>query len=145
MSDGEFQIPDELRRRIEAGEDLFPEKTARAREILANAGLPKNWETISESKKRKGIMTGIDLIAQKRLDQKIKHGHSIRSDYESYPDFELMEAAQAILEANPDRMPKTWDEESCKRLCGKPLQERLITAGAMIAAQIDVLNYKEND
>jgi len=93
--------------------------------------------------KKQMNMTGIEKIAQKRLEQKVKHGYSIKSDYEAYPDFELMQAAQAILEGNKDNMPESWDKNSCERLCSKSLEDRLITAGAMLAAQIDILNFKE--
>lgn len=88
-------------------------------------------------------MTGVELIAEARLKQKVKSGHSIKSDYEAYPDFELMDAVKAILNGNPGEMPKNWDKEASERLCEKPLQDRLVTAGAMLAAQIDVLNFTE--
>jgi hypothetical protein len=58
MSDGEFQIPDEVyaglfKKAIEATKDrdLFPEMTARAREILSNI-----------RKTKEEPMTGIELI-----------------------------------------------------------------------------------
>lgn len=118
MSDGEFQIiPDE--------------------HLMWPGGSPGIWKTKTK------VMTGVEKIAQKRLDQKIKHGHSIRSDYESYPDYELMTAAQAILTGDPEMMPDSWDRATSIRLCSKSLEDRLITAGAMLAAQIDVLNFTE--
>lgn len=121
MSDGDFQRPE------------WPE--------LLSDLIERTGDVLKELKRIN--MTGIEKIAEKRLQQKIKHGHSVKSDYEAYPDFELMQAAQAILEGNKDKMPESWDKESCEKLCSKSLEDRLITAGAMLAAQIDVLNFKE--
>jgi len=120
MSDGEFQVPEK--------QDF-------------GAFLEETRAFINRLKIKS--MTGIEKIAQKRLEQKIKHGHSIKSDYEAYPDFELIQAAQGVLNGNPEQMPKSWDQASCKKLCSKPLEDRLIAAGAMLAAQIDVLNFSE--
>lgn len=139
MSDGEFQIPDELRRRIEAGEDLFPEKTARARESLEKYGLPEQFKT------KKERMTGVELIEKERLEHKIKHGKSVKHDFENNKDRELVQAAMALILGNPLMMPESWDEEECGKMLAKPYLERLVIAGSLIAAQIDVENYKEND
>lgn len=181
MSDGEFQIPDELRRRIEAGEDLFPEKTARAKEILKNAGIPDkfkddfNAKKVKESKEtmekyglpdelkktgnpleslgiilmdyetKKEKMTGVELIEKERLEHKVKHGKSVKHDVETYKNRELIQAVIGLLLGNPLFVPEGWDEEQYGKMIDKPEVERFIIAGSLIAAQIDVENYKEND
>lgn len=88
-------------------------------------------------------MTGVEKIAMKRLRQKVRHGHTVKRDYEAYPDFELIDAAKGIIDADASMFPTTWDKEAVNSLCAKDLEERLAIAGAMLAAQIDVLNFKE--
>lgn len=139
MSDGEFQIPDELRRRIESGEDLFPQKTARAKEMLSKYGLPEQLKTKKEN------MTGVQLIENERLEHKLKHGKSVKHDFEAYKDKELVQAAIGLLLGNPLFMPESWSEEQCGNMLNKSYVDRLVIAGSLIAAQIDVENYKEND
>lgn len=134
MSDGLFQLTDAQRERIER---------------LAEEQMPPEMKNLLEKAKafinkvKSGNMTGVEKIAEKRLDQKIKHGHSVKKDYEAYPDFELIDAAKATIDGDASKFPETWDKDAAKRICAKSLEERLVTAGAMLAAQIDVLNYKE--
>ena len=123
MSDGEFQRPhydpDEV-------EDKFFAK-------LVNIEIPKKIKP----------MTGVDLIAQERLEQKIKHGHSINDDVTKNKDSQLADAAQALIEGDPSWFPKDWDSDTCTNMIEKSYKERLIYAGAMIAAEHDRLNFKE--
>ena len=140
MSDGDFQVDRAVGMTEEAYAEMINYKKPEWSKLLSD--LIKRTDNILKELKTIN-MTGIEKIAQKRLEQKVKHGYSIKSDYEAYPDFELMQAAQAILEGNKDNMPESWDKNSCERLCSKSLEDRLITAGAMLAAQIDILNFKE--
>jgi hypothetical protein len=125
MSDGEFQIPDEE----------------------LNAYIPGNYlmktpmEQVGISKNRIGIMTGIELITQERLDQKIKHNHSIKSDADKRKGGELGMAAQGLIEGDAAWIPDSM--ESLRKAIQKSYKDRLIIAGALIAAEIDRLNYKE--
>ena len=123
MSDGEFQTYE-----------------------LRNLLFAENEEYIEEWKnkiKKTKPMTGVDLIAQERLEQKIKHGHSINDDVTNNKDNQLADAAQALIEGDPSWFPKDWDSDTCTNMIGKSYKERLIYAGAMIAAEIDRLNFKE--
>ena len=43
---------------------------------------------------------------------------------------------------NPDT-PYGWDKKIWQHMTNKPLKERLIIAGALIAAEIDRINYNE--
>lgn len=93
--------------------------------------------------------TGIELIAQEREEQLTKHGHAIEHDvlinderqlgvaasYLSYPDQSQMDE---------DYIPNHWDPEIWKKMMDKPYEERLIIAGALIAAELDRLLYFEN-
>lgn len=143
MSDGEFQLPKELIETLFEGSkkeveqfwaklkdrELFPESNRRAREFL--------------EKIKTKPMTGIEKIAQERLEQKTVHNHTLMNDYQQYPDFELMDAAVAILQSRKDFWPSNMDAETFDKISKKSYEERLVVAGALIAAEIDRLNYTE--
>lgn len=88
-------------------------------------------------------MTGIELIAQERLEHKVKHHKSIKSDYQLYPDYELSTLAQAVIDGNLDKAPDCFSGKWLELLMRKSYPDRLIVAGALIAAEIDRLNYEE--
>ncbi|MEM7487259.1 MAG: hypothetical protein AAF348_18780 [Bacteroidota bacterium] len=92
------------------------------------------------------MKTGIELIAQERKEQIEKHGRNIESDVEINSCFQLSEAAcylawLDIEEADcRDEAPCGWNLEQWQKMHDKPHEERLIIAGALIAAEIDRLN-----
>jgi outer membrane cobalamin receptor len=88
-------------------------------------------------------MTGIELIAKERLEQRVKHHRTLKYDAENNKDYELSRGAAALIEGDITWMPESWDEAVSQRMIGKSYQERLVIAGALIAAEIDRLNYKE--
>ncbi len=91
--------------------------------------------------------TGIELIAIERQEQLEKHGRTLVYDDESNGDQQLAIAAEMLLavehEEGIDResFPDGWDVELCEYMIGKPYKKRLILAGALIAAEIDRLQY----
>jgi len=117
MSDGNFQIPDEY--------------------LMLNF-----IEQASLSKKRKGVMTGIQLISKERLEQKIKHKRTIKDDAKYNSNKELMHVAVALLTKDIDLIPEEWDMTLCNKMLRKSYKERLAIAGALIAAELDRLNFK---
>jgi len=96
------------------------------------------------------MKTGIELIAQERAEQIEKHGRTIESDVATNKAYQLTEAA-AILSTEKVRssrqrfslMPDDWDDEISLKMCGKSRKERLVIAGALIAAEIDRLQAVE--
>lgn len=133
MSDGEFQIPDELR-------DFFDKQAEESKKIMETYG-DQIKEIIGIKKES---MTGIELITNERLEHKVKHGFSIRHDAENYKNGELAQAAAALLEDDMNMMPN-WGKNIVEKMFSKPREGKLVIAGALIAAQIDVENYKKND
>lgn len=89
--------------------------------------------------------TGIELIAIERKEQIEKHGRTIEKDVEINDFRELAIAAQALIQNDSEdegldyQFPFSWDKELVRRLCMKSYKERLIIAGALIAAEIDRL------
>lgn len=94
-------------------------------------------------------MTGIDLIAQERQEQLTKHGRTVESDKEQNTEFQLPDAAAALavpvpaglegayLQMQEDHPPIGWDRQIWGSMLRKSYKERLIIAGALIAAELD--------
>lgn len=88
-----------------------------------------------------GKLSGIELIAKERDEQIEKHKRTVEMDVVLNPDYQLSEAAQKLLDFAPDVPtyfePKGWNGEQWQYLVEKSFKERLIIAGALIAAEID--------
>ncbi len=91
-------------------------------------------------------MTGIELIAIERKEQIEKHNRSIQWDEHVNPDGQLSRAASLLCAEDRHTMepeewlPEGWDMDIWVKMWNKPHKERLIIAGALIAAEIDRLN-----
>ena len=96
-------------------------------------------------------MTGTELITRKRQEQFTKRGITVEMDVKYNKAMELAEAASVL--AHPfgsvkkrfSHMPEDWNNEGALKMCSKPYKERLIIAGALIAAEIDRLIYEEDN
>ena len=92
--------------------------------------------------------TGIELIAQERQEQIEIHGISVEEDVKVNEAGELRAAAFSLLGV-PDSdallkyNPWPWKKERWERICQKPYKERLVIAGALIAAEIDRIQVTE--
>ena len=98
-------------------------------------------------------MTGIELIKKEREDQLLKHGIPIYGDVRynsmptSYHDLTpLILGAIYILDDSGEFIdkPEHWDEEMLENILSKDYEDRLVIAGALIAAEIDRVQYIEN-
>ena len=100
---------------------------------------------------------GIDLISQEREEQLTKHGITVESDVENNNEYQLVDAASALVspheesfeemyvQTQSDYPPVGWDKEPLLALLSdkeirKPYKDRLVIAGALIAAEIDRIN-----
>ena len=98
------------------------------------------------------MKTGIELISQERQEQIEKHGYTGEhhaAHPEWYDEGQLISAAHMLSAYDPYRSPEDlyrrmvplhWDKKWWQRMCDKPFKERLIIAGALIAAEIDRLS-----
>lgn len=87
------------------------------------------------------MKTGIELIAEERQEQIEKHGFTAMHD-EEYEDEELRIAAVALLTPNGEQgldylFPALWNKGNVRKMCSKSYKQRLIIAGALIAAEYD--------
>ena len=94
------------------------------------------------------MKTGIELITEERVEQVEKHGRTIELDVELNTHNQLGYAA--CLLSTPDtfgRMtvdaPEGWNIGIFIRMMNKPYRERLVIAGALIAAELDRLYYPD--
>lgn len=93
------------------------------------------------------MKTGAELIAEERKEQQEKHKIPVIRDVVENKDLQLREATVRLLEDPEDyrliSKPVRWDFERWQKMCKKSYKERLIIAGAFIAAEIDRLQYQE--
>jgi hypothetical protein len=93
--------------------------------------------------------SGIGLMAQERREQIDKHGRTIERDDKENSAEQLATGAEMLLAMSheegidPQTFPDGWDHDICEHMLGKPYKERLIIAGALIAAELDRLQYVE--
>ena len=96
------------------------------------------------------MKTGANLIKKERDEQCMKHGYTIEDDVEMNKNYQLADAARRIILEPIDTRdnyipPYEWHIEGWQHILSKPYKDRLIIAGAFIAAEIDRLNYLEDN
>ena len=91
--------------------------------------------------------TGIELIRKEREEQILKHGRTTELDIQANKRMQLADAAAVLatpLIGTPRKrlslMPSDWDDTIALKMCSKSYKERLILAGALLAAELDRLN-----
>lgn len=93
-------------------------------------------------------MTGIELIAQERKEQIEKHGKTVALDKKKNNQQQLSFAAALLTCPDPIGMgyatanndfscPEGWDVKVWMKIIVKPYKDRLIIAGALLAAELD--------
>ena len=84
------------------------------------------------------MKSGIELITQERQEQIEKHGYTVAQDKKINKEFDLCNAAIAVINGTVNRLPSHWAPTSqMEHMCNKDYKERLIIAGALLAAEID--------
>lgn len=89
------------------------------------------------------MKTGIELIEIERQEQLTKHSRSIQQDVSLNNDGQLSDAARKLCIDDiggywsTDLLPTGWDQDIWDKMTNKGYKERLIIAGALIAAEID--------
>lgn len=106
------------------------------------SGSPSTFFILSENM-MKGIVeqkSGIELIAEERKEQIEKHKCTVEYDVSHNRDNQIIEAANKLLWEDANYTPpKGWDGDLWFKMITKPHKEKLIIAGALIAAEIDRL------
>jgi hypothetical protein len=86
--------------------------------------------------------SGDELIAEERMDQVINKGHTILMDIANNGNNELIMMADALIHHKYSMAPDNWDRGVVEHMMGKTYVQRLVIAGALIAAEIDRLNLQ---
>lgn len=93
------------------------------------------------------MKSGIELITQERKEQIEKHGRTVEKDVAQNKNNQLIHAAVYLLPYDCEddisigyTYPDGWEEIVFDRMMEKPEINRLIIAGALIAAEIDRRN-----
>jgi hypothetical protein len=92
--------------------------------------------------KRKSTRS-IQEIARERREQIKKHGRSIQYDVVYNNSRQLIQAAGMLTHPSTSSFeipPMRWNKEIWDKMRGKPYRDRLVTAAALIAAEIDRLD-----
>lgn len=87
------------------------------------------------------MKTGIELIAEERQEQIVKHGFDARHD--EGESFNLTNAAVFVLTGDEIYYPESWEVKWKNKFMGKNYKDSLIAAGALIAAELDRLQNTE--
>lgn len=108
--------------------------------------IKRKIEKIDAQNQIENSKTGIELISQERQEQLEKHQRTIRDDYKYNNDGELITGVEALLIDSPSwaDFPDHWNKKNVEHMISKPYIDRLVIAGALIAAEIDRLNYEAN-
>lgn len=89
----------------------------------------------------------INLICKERIEQIYNHKRTIHADVLHNPNGELIKAARALMKPTPVEhdFPESWGVAACRKMINKSLIERYTIAGALIAAEIDRIDYLEKE
>lgn len=85
------------------------------------------------------MKTGAEHIFDERVEQIMKHHHSVEDDIKYNDDGELIYFAMALLTKKKSYYPGYWKQDIYEHAVSKSDIERLAIAGALIAAEIDRL------
>lgn len=87
------------------------------------------------------MKTGIELIAEERGHQLTKY--SLQDDLDINGGNQLAIGAMRLISGDIEvhqRVPEDWDWEQWERMCRKTYEERIVIAGALLAAELDRIN-----
>lgn len=88
------------------------------------------------------MLTGIELINNEREEQLSKHKRTVESDVKYNITGQLIDGAIYCLTGKEDYYPiNTWGPEFKEKIDNSTRLKKLTVAGALIAAEIDRLNY----
>ena len=95
---------------------------------------------------KKKELTGADLILAERKRQISKHKFDVKHDLKVNKGGQIEKAVIKLIDGNAAGRkvaPHRWSPEGWVKMFKKPLKEKLIVAGALIAARIDMILAEE--
>lgn len=100
-------------------------------------------EDVAQLNTKMHLTMGVVQIYFERNNQIFRHKITAEDDYKFNADFQLVDAAIKLLKGGQHPAPEGWDEGRWNKMLNKSDERRLIIAGALIAAEIDRLNYTQ--
>jgi hypothetical protein len=98
------------------------------------------------------MKTGIELITIERQEQIEKHLRSIEDDSKYNSNGQLVEVVNPLIYSDSFMdiekevlCPSNWNLEKWLHVMNKSYKERLVIAGALIAAEIDRIQFQEGE
>jgi len=82
-------------------------------------------------------------ILEERISQIVEHDFTVVKDIKLNSNRQLTKAARKLVSISTelvDYPPEGWDKKMWAKMCNKSYSERLIIAGALIAAEYDRVN-----
>lgn len=101
------------------------------------------WQQDADAYVSQRASPAINLIEAERLEQFEKHGYTLQDDRQHVAG-ELEHAALFAITGAANWWPDGWDLGTRNKIGQKPLQERLVIAAALLAAEIDRLLAAEH-
>lgn len=86
--------------------------------------------------------SGDELISEERIEQVIKHGRTVLYDIAHNGNSELIDMAGMLILDCLEHAPNSWAKNIKNKMFAKTQVQRLVIAGALIAAEIDRLNLQ---
>ena len=88
--------------------------------------------------------TGVELIADERQEQIKKHKRTIAKDVKNNSELQLRKGAIGLIckrdgTGTIEASPSDWDKQTVIKMLQKSYKDRLVVAGALLAAEIDRL------
>lgn len=87
---------------------------------------------------------GVLHIAHERAEQINVHKHTPEIDSCKNKHGELIEGALYLLGHNKNSFPCSWSDATREKFDSKNRKQKLIVAGALIAAELDRIEFMEN-
>jgi hypothetical protein len=95
---------------------------------------------------------GIELIVRERTQQVEKHGKTVELDFKINNHYQLSQAASILCWVDKEDYgydvdaccPVEWNLNTWRKMMCKPYTHRLAIAGALLAAEIDRIDYLHN-
>lgn len=85
--------------------------------------------------------TGAEQIVKEYGEMRNKHGYTLQQDVQYNKGGQLRQAAVALIcdhgSGDISQLPAGWDDPTCRHMIEKSYRDRLVIAGALIAAEID--------
>lgn len=92
------------------------------------------------------MKAGIELIAKERQEQLEKHGLTVDSDVNINTNGALLSVVKYLIDPLHSKWPKHWNVDYKEHLDNnKTKLEKLVIAGALIAAEIDRLQFSNEN